>query len=519
MAFKRPAALPVVQSKVITPTKEQVDNANEVVAGNNVKIVAGAGTGKSSSYRYTATRVPDKNILVLCFNAANAAESNAHPDRPNNIYYATTHSIAYANIIDAKFRKKLSYLDYKDLNEFASLIKPLTVGQKDEYKTILKLNRSILDAIMYFCRSDKQYIGAYALDYFSYLFGAGEIEGDFDKLVLGENSIHLLASIVDNYWENLIDPNHPAKISHDVYLKLFHLKGVRIETFFDKETKSAIPVDILGLDEAQDTNPVVQSIFEAQSHLQRVLVGDPMQQLYAWRGAGDAMNCFKDFSVGYLTESFRFNSDIARKANIILERAGSDMELVGSGKQTSIVTKAHLCRTNASVVEAIFRYLNTDEKVYTSINMKEVFGKLYHMQACFFNGKPMYPVKEFAGIVDRETLLAAIEYSEDLRRLDKLRAVITRGSTLAEVRKAFDKVIVSDPADATIVITTGHASKGMEYDSVTIDEDLIPSTEDTSQSQIQERLFSDHALTCLFYVMVTRAKVEVIVPSYLEDLF
>ncbi|KUM84276.1 MULTISPECIES: UvrD-helicase domain-containing protein [Streptomyces] len=43
------------------------------------------------------------------------------------------------------------------------------------------------------------------------------------------------------------------------------------------------------LDEAQDTNPVLEEIFLAQD-AQRVCVGDPAQQIYEWRHAKDIMS-------------------------------------------------------------------------------------------------------------------------------------------------------------------------------------------------------------------------------------
>jgi len=63
------------------------------------------------------------------------------------------------------------------------------------------------------------------------------------------------------------------------------------------------------------------------------------------------MSEFRDFEIGYLSESFRFNSEIARMANIVLERNNSELRLIGSGKHTEITTKAILCRTNATVLD------------------------------------------------------------------------------------------------------------------------------------------------------------------------
>ena len=64
MAFKKKSFV-AIESKGFTPTVEQVFNKDLVASGKNVKIVAGAGSGKSSSLRYTAASIPEKNFLVL----------------------------------------------------------------------------------------------------------------------------------------------------------------------------------------------------------------------------------------------------------------------------------------------------------------------------------------------------------------------------------------------------------------------------------------------------------------------
>jgi superfamily I DNA/RNA helicase len=83
------------------------------------------------------------------------------------------------------------------------------------------------------------------------------------------------------------------------------------------------------LDEAQDTNPVLEEIFLNQD-AQRVCVGDPAQQMYAWRSARDVMTVFPAEHLE-LTRSFRFGSPIAEVANRWLRHAESDMRLTGSG--------------------------------------------------------------------------------------------------------------------------------------------------------------------------------------------
>ena len=65
---------------------------------------------------------------------------------------------------------------------------------------------------------------------------------------------------------------------HDHYLKMWALTEPRIEA------------DSLFLDEAQDSNPVLEQVFAAQrAHAHLVMVGDSAQAIYGWRGARDVM--------------------------------------------------------------------------------------------------------------------------------------------------------------------------------------------------------------------------------------
>lgn len=510
MAFK---ALKNTQSTFI-PTEENIYNLNLVKQGHNVKIIAGAGTGKSTQLRYMAQSMPEKNFLVLCFNKANADESNKHLYRPKNIFYATLHSIAYRKIVDFAFRKKLAggYLKWNEIDAVAVRDTALTVYGKSKEYTLDQLDsiirKCIIDAITGFCRSDA--MNPYG--YFTYAV-------DKDTEILGIDSLlsNKIARIAELYWECLADREHKASITHDVYLKLYQLGEFNIETFEDKGTKTFIKPDILVLDEGQDTNPVCEHIFNNQN-FQKILVGDPMQQLYAWRGAGDTMNKFTDYSVGYLTKSYRFNETVAQAANKVLSIGKSDMKVSGVSTKESIETQAIICRTNAEVIETLFKLMEEypEYKFYTSINFKDTFSKLFHIQSCFFDEAPKYPCRDLNYIVNKKTLFKALDIDADLMRLENLRKSITKENTLMNAKKALEAKLVTNKDDAHICVTTIHASKGLEYDYVTIGNGFIDI--DNIEVSTLEILENSPELICLLYVGITRARVDCRLPFYLEEL-
>lgn len=73
-------------------------------------------------------------------------------------------------------------------------------------------------------------------------------------------------------WEDICSPAGRLRFEHDHYMKLWAMTSPRLGA------------DFVLLDEAQDTNPVLEEVFLAQD-AQRVCVGDPAQQIYGWRNA------------------------------------------------------------------------------------------------------------------------------------------------------------------------------------------------------------------------------------------
>ncbi|MFG2376940.1 UvrD-helicase domain-containing protein [Streptomyces sp. NPDC048504] len=114
------------------------------------------------------------------------------------------------------------------------------------------------------------------------------------------------------------------------------------------------------LDEAQDTNPVLEEIFLTQD-AQRVCVGDPAQQIYEWRHAKDIMSGFPGQRLE-LTQSFRFGPAIAEVANRWLRAAAAATQLTGHAGGASAlgqveVPDAVLCRGNADALAEVLRLL------------------------------------------------------------------------------------------------------------------------------------------------------------------
>lgn len=165
---------------------------------------------------------------------------------------------------------------------------------------------------------------------------------------------------VEKAWKDLQNPEDGAvRFDHDHYLKLWALTEPKIEA------------DFLLLDEAQDTNPVLEQVFAAQrGHAQLVMVGDSAQAIYGWRGARDVMTGF-DATHLTLTHSFRFGPLLAEQANQWLALTDAPIRLTGTDTiptKVGLVTSpdAVLCRTNIGAMTEVMRQLGSGRRVALS---------------------------------------------------------------------------------------------------------------------------------------------------------
>ena len=244
-----------------------------------------------------------------------------------------------------------------------------------------------------------------------------------------------------------------------------------------------------------------------------------MQQLYSWRGADDALQLFHPFKAGTLTTSFRFNDTIAGLANKVLDIADAPIRVKGKSEKTEIVSRAVLCRTNSAVISTIFKYAREGLKVYTTADLTDLFSKLYHTQAVYFGTVPKYPNKTLRHIMTKEALEEAMRISPELNLLNRLASLISKecGSLSAGINN-IKQTLVNDECDADVIVSTIHKSKGLEWDEVTIADSLVIPQPDETQEEAAKSWLREKANLCILYVAITRAKVKVNLPYYLEDI-
>jgi hypothetical protein len=253
-------------STAMTPTAEQKAAVDVFASGHDLALVAGAGTGKTSTLIQMAAAT-GKQGLYVAFNKAIA--DDAARRFGSNVKCRTAHSLAY-EAIGHSYRERLhaqARIPAKQTAQMLGLTRDLSLDSHS-----IKVNhqaRLVMGMIRRFCYSTDRQVMVRHLEAVNGLDEPAQ-----------EHLAKALLPYAVRAWDDVCSPTGTLRFEHDHYMKMWALKG------------PVLHADFIMLDEAQDTNPVLEEIFLNQQ-AQRVCVGDPAQQIYGWRNARDVMTGFR----------------------------------------------------------------------------------------------------------------------------------------------------------------------------------------------------------------------------------
>ncbi|KAK3581277.1 hypothetical protein CHS0354_033010 [Potamilus streckersoni] len=311
-----------------------------------IKIVAFAGTGKTTTLvRYTQLR-PDKNFLLVVYNKSVC--DYAKTKFPVNVTCKTGHALAYGDM-------GRRYAAAKKLWEpkIRTLIEHMPKRKGDNLFVRAKF---VLDTLRHFMASADLFITTAHVP-------TRRIDEKTGNLVEVDHQAKMrYAEDAEDIWEKMKDlQNKQVGMSHDGYLKLYQLSKPKLHHY-----------DCILIDEAQDLTPAITDILLSQPQ-GKILVGDPHQQIYSFRGAVNAMEKVQADNIFYLTQSFRFGPEIAHVAASCLEicKQVKEKTLVGHGipgtvygeqvGQLAIITRCNYTLFNEAVKKCC--YADRDWKI------------------------------------------------------------------------------------------------------------------------------------------------------------
>ncbi|XP_052213566.1 F-box DNA helicase 1-like isoform X20 [Dreissena polymorpha] len=425
-----------------------------------IKIVAFAGTGKTTTLvRYTQLR-PGKKFLLVVYNKSVC--DYAKTKFPPNVECRTGHSLAFG-AVGRRYTKKLGNLKVYTLTQ--------TLRARKGENLFLQA-KFVLSTLEAFFASADDHISV------SHVPSTKLNEKTGQKEQIDIQTKQNLVSDANIIWAKMKDFNENSVfMTHDGYLKLYQLSRPRLSKY-----------DCILIDEAQDLTPAITDILLGQPQ-GKILVGDPHQQIYSFRGAVNAMEMIQADTVFYLTQSFRFGPEIAHVAMSCLEvlKKETKKTLVGSGKKstvdgTSLGQVAIISRCNFTVFsEAVKKCCYTQEECKVAfVGGTDNFGfpMLMDMYSllCPQNGsKEGYEIKNkfikmFPNFKELEKFAVK---SMDVELQGKIKIVKTYHTNLPILIRKIDSKCVKDERTADYVFSTAHKAKGLEFSTVRLTDDFM----------------------------------------------
>lgn len=459
------------------PTDEQVRAIDLFKTGDSLAIEAGAGTGKTSTLVMLAA-VADRIGMrgqYVAFNKALVEESK--PKFGSTVMCNTAHSLAY-RAVGRNFQSRLNSSQRVPSYQLAQRL-GLTGVEVIDFKGIPKflnggfLASQVAKTVQRFCQSADRSIEAKHVP---------RLDGiDDGSMAMVRGMLFPLAKVM---WEDLQKPFGWASFRHEHYLKMWQLDD------------PVIGADYILFDESQDANPVIAAIIANQEeYSQLVYVGDSQQEIYAWTGAVNALAQVEVKNRTFLTQSFRFGQPIADRANEVLEAIGPEtLRLTGNPAVDSRLDRldeprAVLVRTNATGIGSLLGYQKQGVKAHFIGGTTDLMSFVLGAKELMAVGRSSHPdlvcFDSWAAVQD---YVRQDEGGEDL----KLNVKLIDSYTVEVIEKAIQTMPMEAQAD--VVISTAHRSKGREWSSVQLTGDF-PQMADSAPSDLR-----------LLYVAVTRAQ-------------
>lgn len=470
-------------------------------------INAVAGSGKTTTLmEYAKTRPANSRILYLAFNKTVKTEAQHKFAAANltNVKVETAHSLAFDHIV--KFSPYKVVQGYKS-HEWLDLLNIDTGDRHTDYIIASHINK----CISFFCNSKAAKVQE--LDY------AATIADPKARTFV--NNFY---SLIERFTREALAKMEKGEIAitHDFYLKKFQL------------AKPRLPYDYILFDEGQDASAAMLDVFLHQPAT-KIIVGDMHQQIYGWRYAINSLQQV-DFDKLHLTQSFRFDEEIALVANRILAwkkhlQLPPAEKIIGAGQPGVVISQATLGRTNLQLLlNAIVQVQQGLSKLHfegniNSYTFADEGASLYDILNLHSGKKSQVKDKLIAEMKSMQELEDYIEKTEDHSMGLMVEIVKQYGNQLPALISDLKSKHTAMREEAEMVFSTVHRCKGMEYDSVTLLNDFI-SEDKLQKAVVQESATPDKALAYgrlaeevnLLYVAATRAKSRLAMPPEINPL-
>ncbi|NWV23911.1 FBH1 helicase, partial [Origma solitaria] len=262
----------------LTHEQQRILN-HKIEPGQIVKIMAFAGTGKTSTLVKYAEKFPDLKFLYVAFNKA--VTEKGKKVFPRNVTCKTFHSLAFESV--GRHYKDKGKLNFSKMSVFSiSFLLRYRKGQ-----SLFVRGKTVSQTLEnFFSSSDEEICEEHTPVWFKNTHGQMQLVSQEEKQINVEEAREI--------WHNMKkldgDADKRYKMPCDGYLKLWQLSKPQLSGY-----------DAIFVDEAQDCTPAIVDIVQSQK-CGKILVGDPHQQIYTFRGAVNTLYLVPHTHVFYLTQ-------------------------------------------------------------------------------------------------------------------------------------------------------------------------------------------------------------------------
>jgi len=494
---------------------------------NTLRIMAYAGTGKTTTLVEMCARNPKLQFLLVVFNRS--VRDHSVKVFPRNVIVKTANQLSWKYTTDTEGRDRINPWSMK----YTDLIYNDILPFRKDYGgfSLYHWAAMVMNTLTAFYNSDSDGI---ELKHSPSQWQTTKVG---PPKPVDERKRRMLVTDATEVWDTLRQGrNRKVKYDYDSSMKAFQLSGPDLQMWAGRH-------DILLIDEAQDMNPTMLDVCLKQN-TPKIVVGDPYQQIYSFRGAVNALEMVKDHPDTkvtknlYLTQSFRFGAEIGFLANCCLDtivrKPGEEGPmLVASAKQDSITARANprqkeavLARTNLGLFEKMVDLVcrpdaenrpnfafptdpsnNPDPMGWNLLVDLAYFkaGKLHEMSGKAQNN-PNYKNKTW------EQYKKQVQDGRDMETLAKITIVDKFGEKIPEYVDIFRWQVRPSMGEACVkyVFSTVHKFKGLECDTVRLLDDFfysgLPRERPGLWHETDERGGQVEDEYNLLYVALTRAK-------------
>lgn len=328
---------------------------------------------------------------------------------------------------------------------------------------------------------------------------------DIEEFLNNKTDDENIKNLVIEYADKMLTGKIP--VSYNYMLKCLHIMLLNDEINID--------YDLFILDEAQDTTAVALEIFKLINAKKKVVFGDKYQNIYSFMDTVNAFEELDNLNLLRLTKSFRCNPIVANTVEAFgIKHLEPDFRFKGNDliKSNPTPSIAYVSRTNASVIERMYTLMCLNVSFRSIRSIDELFALPIAIDSLtqyknVSDKRYKYLEKEFYKFLSYDNYYSFTEY---LQFTMSNPAIIAACNTVNRFKRLnLDLIYVKERlktfnTSKQIIVTTAHAYKGLEADTVIIENDLNNSVAQAVNSIERTKEVKETLNT--YYVALSRAR-------------